>query len=46
MRRSRHGGRITAVYRTAIKSGRMAALALKRSKSVDFTGYWQRHIGN
>ena len=23
MRRSRHGGRITAVYRTAIKSGRM-----------------------
>jgi hypothetical protein len=23
---------------------RVAALALKRGKSVDFTGYWQRHI--
>ena len=23
---------------------RIAALALKRGKSVDFTGYWQRHI--
>jgi hypothetical protein len=23
---------------------RVAALALKRSKSVDFTGYWQRHV--
>jgi hypothetical protein len=22
----------------------MAALAMKRGKSVDFTGYWQRHI--
>jgi len=25
---------------------RIAALALKRGKSVDFTGYWQRHIAN
>jgi transposase-like protein len=24
---------------------RVAALALKRGKSVDFTGYWQRHVG-
>ena len=24
---------------------RITALALKRGKSVDFTGYWQRHIG-
>jgi hypothetical protein len=24
---------------------RVAALAMKRGKSVDFTGYWQRHIG-
>jgi hypothetical protein len=23
---------------------RTAALAMKRGKSVDFTGYWQRHI--
>jgi hypothetical protein len=23
---------------------RVAALAIKRGKSVDFTGYWQRHI--
>jgi hypothetical protein len=23
---------------------RIAALAMKRGKSVDFTGYWQRHI--
>jgi hypothetical protein len=23
---------------------RVAALALKRGKSVDFTGYWQRHV--
>jgi ISXO2-like transposase domain len=23
---------------------RLAGLALKRGKSVDFTGYWQRHI--
>jgi hypothetical protein len=24
----------------------VAALAMKRGKSVDFTGYWQRHIAN
>jgi hypothetical protein len=23
---------------------RTAALAMKRGKSVDFTGYWQRHV--
>jgi hypothetical protein len=23
---------------------RIAHLALKRGKSVDFTGYWQRHV--
>jgi hypothetical protein len=23
-----------------------AALAMKRGKSVDFTGYWQRHIAD
>jgi hypothetical protein len=25
---------------------RVAALAMKRGKSVDFTGYWQRHVTN
>jgi hypothetical protein len=25
---------------------RVAALAMKRGKSVDFTGYWQRHIAD
>jgi hypothetical protein len=25
---------------------RITALALKRGKSVDFTGYWQRHIAD
>jgi transposase-like protein len=25
---------------------RVAALALKRGKSVDFTGYWQRHVAD
>jgi hypothetical protein len=25
---------------------RVAALAMKRGKSVDFTGYWQRHISD
>jgi hypothetical protein len=24
----------------------VAALAMKRGSSVDFTGYWQRHIAN
>jgi hypothetical protein len=24
---------------------RVAALALKRGKSEDFTGYWRRHLG-
>ena len=25
---------------------RMTTLTLKRGKSVDFTGYWQRHIAD
>jgi hypothetical protein len=25
---------------------RVASLAMKRGKSVDFTGYWQRHIAD
>jgi len=25
---------------------RIASLAMKRGKSVDFTGYWQRHIAD
>jgi hypothetical protein len=27
------------------KVNRVAALAMKRGKSADFTGYWQRHLG-
>jgi hypothetical protein len=30
--------------RMATASSRVAALAMKRGKSVDFTGYWQRHV--
>jgi hypothetical protein len=33
-RRVSNGGQVT----------RVAALAMKRGKSVDFTGYWQRHV--
>jgi Protein of unknown function (DUF1488) len=33
----------TAVCRTVSKSTALAALSLKRGKSVDFGGYWQRH---
>src|ERR1019366_4371072 len=36
------GGEITV--RTGDQVNRVAALAMKRGKSVDFTGYWQRHI--
>jgi hypothetical protein len=25
---------------------RVAALAMKRGKSVDFTGYWPRHVAD
>jgi hypothetical protein len=25
---------------------RVVSLAMKRGKSVDFTGYWQRHIAD
>jgi hypothetical protein len=27
-----------------VAANRVAALAMKRGKSVDFTGYWQRHV--
>jgi hypothetical protein len=26
------------------QASRIAALAMKRGKSIDFTGYWQRHL--
>jgi hypothetical protein len=39
-----HGEKITAASRMAIRWSRVAALAMKRGKSVDFTGYWQTHI--
>jgi hypothetical protein len=31
-------------YEGTALPGRVASLAVKRGKSVDFTGYWQRHI--
>jgi hypothetical protein len=31
---------------TANQVSRIAALAMKRGKSVEFTGYWQRHIAD
>jgi len=34
----------TAVCRTVSKSTASQALSLKRGKSIDFGGYWQRHI--
>jgi hypothetical protein len=41
---------IAGAYLLRVSNGdqvsRIAALALKRGKSVDFTGYWQRHIGS
>jgi hypothetical protein len=35
---------VTTARRIADRVSRAAALAIKRGKSVDFTGYWQRHI--
>ena len=43
-RRRRHGARITAASSNGDQVHRIAGLALKRGKSVDFSGYWQRHI--
>jgi hypothetical protein len=39
----RHGVRITARVSNGEQVGRIARLAVKARKSVDFTGYWQRH---
>jgi transposase-like protein len=44
MRGSHHGGRTIAASRNGDQVRRVAALAMKRGKSVDFTGYWQRHV--
>jgi hypothetical protein len=46
MRSSRHGGRGYRRVSNGDQVSRVAALAMKRGKSVDFTGYWQRHIVN
>jgi hypothetical protein len=46
MRRSRHGGRINRRVSNGDQVSRVASLAMKRGKSVDFTGYWQRHIAD
>ena len=39
-------GLVVAVLFTVdlLSAGPRIALAMKRGKSVDFTGYWQRHI--
>jgi len=43
MRRSHHSGKNRhQSYDEQVT--RVATLALKRRKSVDFTGYWQQHI--
>jgi hypothetical protein len=44
-RKSRNGGGYRRVL-NGDQVSRVAALALKRGKSVDFTGYWQRHIAD
>jgi hypothetical protein len=43
-RRKVHGGKIITAVSNGDQVNRVAALAMKRGKSVDFTGYWQRHI--
>jgi hypothetical protein len=39
---------VAACHNRRVSNGdqvqRVAGMAMKRSKSVDFTGYWQRHI--
>jgi hypothetical protein len=37
-------GETIVVVSNGDQVNRVAALAMKRAKSVDFTGYWQRHI--
>ena len=39
-------GRETAASQMGDQVNRVVALAMKRSKSVDFTGYWQRHLSD
>jgi len=43
-RKRRHGAKTTADASTGDQTYRIAGLAMKRKQSVDFTGYWQRHI--
>ena len=40
--RSHHNRRVA----NGDQVSRVAALAMKRGKSVDFTGYWQRYLTN
>jgi hypothetical protein len=39
-----HGGRRIRRVSNGDQVIRVASLAMKRGKPVDFTGYWQRHI--
>jgi hypothetical protein len=37
---------ILSVFPSLFAMQRVAALAMKRGKSLDFTGYWQQHIAS
>ncbi len=43
-RRRAHGARMLAASITAAQVRRVTELALKRGPSIDFAGYYQRHL--
>jgi hypothetical protein len=45
-RRKVHGVEDNRRVSNGDQVSRVAALAMRRGKSVDFTGYWQRHIAD
>jgi hypothetical protein len=44
LKRGPDGDAIVPIIFLGDQVSRVAALAMKRGKSVDFTGYWQRHV--
>jgi len=44
MRRKRHGGRGNRRVPNGDRVSRVAGLAMQSKPSVDFSGYWQRHV--
>ena len=44
MRKKRPGGKITAACSNGDQVNRLAGLAMAQKPSVDFSGYWQRHV--